>query len=266
MNKVNRWLVFCTFCVVSLFLTFMVDGTFGQDDQDNATYHENKIPYLVGIASHEIGDFSYVILHIACEVTNSDYPASRNTSLWKAVYFPKVDEFTELRNNFTQSLLHLPNVNVRVWLEFPTFEMRSESRVMLYKYDPNTTKTAKKELLVGSRAITIVMDEGVITDSYWDDSCASCTEDKCIEDSCSSDISNDIRPSCYDQQALDEDPFRCGLKIYVAFAGTDKNNKTLTSYTSVPSRFQKYSFIASAYDAAAGFSSDFISFWKQPLN
>jgi len=211
---------------------------------------------------HVIDDWSYVVLHIVSEMYNPEYPASRNVTHWKSAYFPKVDSFTELRSTFTQPLLMSPNVNVRVWLEFPTFDMRSESRIMLYNYQQE-----EKKLIVGSRALTVVMEEGVVTRIFWDDTCSSCTEDYCMEDSCSSSI-NDLpdRESCQDQKSLEEDPYRCGIKIYVAWKGTDKDGNNLNSYTSLPSRFQKYSFIASAYDAAAGFSSDFLSFWKKPLN
>jgi len=257
-------------CIVSMTLVFMVPETLADDeseenDKENATYHDVKYNHLLNLKSHVKEDYSLVIMHIACEMYDPEYPAERNTTLWKSIYYPKVDDFTEFRSNFTQSLVMIPSVNVRVWLEFPTFGMRSESRVMLYNYNESASKGDQHELLVGSRAITVVLDEGVVVDSYWDDSCTGCSEEYCIEGSCSSVIS-DIRPACHDKDALAEDPFRCGLKIYVAWKGTDKNNQTLTSYTSVPSRFQKYSFIASAYDAAAGFTSDFISFWKKPLN
>jgi len=267
----NRFFVFSVLCLVALSSFMFVDKAFAMDDEEiqeeNETYHEQKYTHLVGRTSYQIGDYTLVFLHIACEMINSSFPAGRNTTLWKAMYFPKVDSFTELRNTFTQPLVELPNTTVRVWLEFPAYgsDMRSESRIMLYSY--NSSKSSEKwDLLVGSRAITVVLDEGVITDMYWDDSCAGCLQDYCIEGSCSSSISDDIRPPCHDSKALVEDPYRCGLKIYIAWKGTDKDNNTLSSYTSVPSRFQKYSFIATAYEAAAGFTSDFLSFWKKPLN
>jgi len=238
--------------------------TFADDADENATYHTLKYPQIENMKYHEIGDWSYVILHIVTELYDANASVARNVTHWKSVYFPKVDSFTELRSKYTQSLLSLPNVNVRVWLEFPTFSLRSESRVMLYKY-PGASKETEKEYLVGSRAITVVLEEGIMKEAYWDDSCSGCSDELCLEDSCSSVIS-EIRPECLDVKSLEEDPYRCGIKIYVAWTGTDHNNKTLQSYTSVPSRFQKYSFIFSAYDAAAGFSSDFISFWKKPLN
>jgi len=259
--------VFCLMCLGALAVTVMIQGSFAMSDEEieaeNSSYHDQQYTHLVARKNYGKSDYVLVLLHIACEMINSSFPAGRNTTLWKNMYFPRVDAFTELRSNFTQSVAMIPNTTVRVWLEIPAQGLRSESRVVLYNY--NDTKGHAYDRIVGSRAITVNMEEGIITDMFWDDSCTGCIEDLCMEDSCSSVIS-DLRPSCQDKAALEEDPFRCGIKIYIAWKGTDKSNTTLTSFTSVPSRFQKYSFVASAYDAAAGFSSDFISFWKQPLN
>jgi len=262
----NRWLLLTLlFVIVGTVLIFPPISAESEEEieKENKTYHDQKYPQLAKMKSHEIGKYTLAVLHIVCEMINASHPAERNTTRWKTVYYPKVDEFTELRGNFTQSLVMVPGVSVRVWLEFPAFDIRSESRIMLYNY--NISKSEDYELLVGSRAITVVMEQGVVVDMYWDDSCTACSEQYCLEGSCSSVISQ-ISPPCHDQFALAEDPFRCGLKIYVAWRGTDNLNQTLNSYTSVPSRFQKYSYIASAYDTAAGFTSDFLSFWKQPLN
>jgi len=228
----------------------------------NETYHDQRIQVLGTMSSHKKDDFTLVYLNIASEMGDSNAPAGVNTTLWRNLYFPKVDQFTELRSNFTQSLVELPNISVRVWLQFPAFKVRSESRIMLKRYSDSDSVY---DLLVGCRAITVVMDKGVVTDMYWDDSCSGCSAEYCLEDSCSSKI-EDLRPMCHDKDALAEDPFHCGLKIYIAWIGTDSDGKSLNSYTSVPSRFEKYSFISSAYDAASGFTSDFISFWKKPLN
>ena len=237
-------------------------GADKETEKENKTYHEQKLATLIGRKTYASFDYSVAILHIATEIIDPAFPAGRTTTVYKTIYFPKVDQFTELRSNFTQALVEHPNTTVRVWLEFPAFNLRSESRVMLYKY--NSTDD-KKDLLVGCRAITVVVNQGVMTDLYWDDTCNGCSDDYCIERSCSSVI-EDLRPVCGNSDALKEDPFHCGIKIYIAWIGTDKKNVTLNSYTSVPSRFEKYSFIASAYDAASGFAHDFISFWKKPLN
>jgi len=246
---------------VLLFPQISADET--PEEVENNTYHDQRYSQLLRVKSNKMGTYVLCILHISSEIINTTYPAERNTTLWKTVYYPKVDAFTELRSNFTQSLVMVPGASVRVWLEFPAFEIRSESRILLYNY--NNSKGDDHELLVGSRTITVVMDEGVVVDMYWDDSCSACSEKYCIEGSCSTVIST-INPPCHDKYSLDEDPFRCGVKIYIAWRGTDNENQTLSTYTSVPSRFQKYSYIASAYDAAAGFTQDFLSFWKQPLN
>jgi len=254
------------FACVVIGLMLISQCTFAASDEEiekeNSTYHDQKYPTLLGRKTYAKGDYSLAVLHIAAEIANPNFPAGRNTTLYKSVYFPKVDEFTELRSDFTQGIVDIFNTTVRVWIEFPAFHLRSESRVMLFKYNDTHKKI---DLLVGCRAITVVLDEGEITDLYWDDTCNGCSEEYCLEDGCSSKI-EDLRPVCNDKDALKEDPYHCGIKLYVAWIGTDKKNQTLSSYSSVPSRFEKYSFIASAYDAASGFTTDFLSFWKQPLN
>jgi len=251
-------------CVV-IGLILLSQGAFASSiDQkkENSTYHDQKYPTLAERDIYKKYDFSVVILHIAAETSDPSLPGGMNTTVWKSVYFPRVDMFTELRSHFTQPLVEKGNTTVRVWLEFPAFNMRSESRIMLIRYNDSYDKI---DLLVGMRAITVKMEEGKMTDIFWDDTCAGCSADKCIEDSCSSVIA-DLRPTCTDKDQLKKDPYHCGLKIYLAWTGTDREGMALSSYGSLPSRFQKYSFIASAYDAASGFATDFVTFWKQPMN
>jgi len=251
----------CSLAAVAVALVLLGAVVMGDDNDE---YRDQRYDNLIGYTSNQKGDFTLAILHIACEISDPSFPSGRNTTVYKSVYFPKVDEYSELRNHFTQNVLDFPDISVRVWLEFPAFNMRSESRIMLYNL--NHTTGEKYQNIVGSRAITVVMEEGVMKELFWDDSCVSCIGKNCLEDSCSTNFITDLRPACQDSQALEEDPYRCGIKIYVAWMGTDRDGRSLTTYTSVPSRFQKYSFITSAYDAAAGFSTDFLSFWKQPLN
>jgi len=257
---------FAVLAVIGLVL--LSQGVLANNEEEkqklNETYHLQKYEALKDRKTYNVGDYSLAVLHIILERPDETSPTGKNVTLYKSFYFPKVDEFTELRNKFTQPFFEEKNLNVRVWLELPAFDLRSESRVMMYKYN-GTYSDQQYDLIVGCRAITIVLESGVMKDLYWDDTCHGCSEKYCIEHSCSSVVA-DLRPTCDDKDALAEDPYHCGIKIYIAWIGTDKNNNSLSSYTSVPSRFEKYSFIASAYDAASGFASDFISFWKQPLN
>jgi len=254
----------CKFTCLVLGLLLLSQGIAAEDDEDNIKYKEQSYNTLATTFSYKKDAYSLVMLHVAAEIYNESFPGNRNTTVWKQMYFPKVDEFSELRSNFTREVIEYPNVTVRAWIELPAFKLRSETRVMLHKeVDKNNKKIF--DHLVGCRAITIVMDQGVMTDLYWDDSCNSCTEEYCLDDGCSTKIET-LSPSCSDTQVLEEDPYHCGIKIYVAWTGTDLENKTLSSFASVPSRFEKYSFLVSAYDSASGFASDFISFWKKPLN
>lgn len=221
-----------------------------------AMYRKQVYGKLAALKTFAVSDYTVVVLHIATEATGGNTAVA--TGVEEAVYFPQVDAFTQLRANVTQALVDEAEVTVRVWLEFPSTGVRSETRVLL-------ANNATHRRLVGSRAITFVMEGGNVTDMYWDDSCVGCTAAMCLEHSCSTDLAG-LTPSCRDATALREDPFRCGVKLYIGWKGTDSRGKRLSSYSSLPSRFQKFSFITSAYNAAAGFATDFISFWKKPLN
>jgi len=241
-------------------------GVFADDaEKEKTKYHEQVFDKLAANTSRAKGVYTVAVIHIDIETGDLHEAAGKNVSHNQTIYFPKVDEFTELRNKCTQDLLYVPNVSVRVWMEFPGFEIRSETRLMLYRMTPAGTTTAKYDYLVGSRAIVVNMVDGFVTDLVWDDSCTGCTSDYCLDDGCSTIISK-IDPACGGSEILEEDPFYCGMKIYVGWNGTDSEGATLSTYASVPSRFEKYSFFMSAYDAASGFASDFISFWKKPLN
>lgn len=226
------------------------------DSEAEDTYRKQTYGKLAALKTFGVNDYTVVVLHIATEATGSNTEVTTGTE--EAVYFSQVDAFTELRANTTQALIDVAGVTVRVWLEFPSTGVCSETRVLL-------ANNATHRRIVGSRAITFVMEAGNVTDMYWDDSCVGCTAGMCLEHSCSTDLAG-LTPSCRDATALREDPFRCGVKIYIGWKGTDSRGKRLSSYSSLPSRFQKFSFITSAYNAAAGFATDFISFWKKPLN
>jgi len=269
----NRIGLFCLLCAISITMVWLVQGSFAWSDdeikKENNSYIVDKYDVLkqksIYKKSYDGTDSrALVFLHIVKEEFDENASANQKLEHVKAMYFPSVDYFSELRSTYTQNLLNLTNVKVRVWLEIPAQKLRSESRIILYRYQKD--EKFIYDNLVGSRAITIEMEEGIIKRLYWDDGCTACPETKCLESGCSSLITSDISPACHDPHSLKEDPYRCGIKIYVAWKGTDQDNHTLESYGSLPSRFQKYSFIASAYDAAAGFTSDFIKFWKKPLN
>ena len=225
------------------------------EDDANATYQQQTYSKLAALKSFAKGDFTVLVLHVGVEEGTAD---NATASAQKAIYYPKVDDFSELRATSTQPLIGKPDTSVRVWLEFPSSNLRSETRVML-----RNDETGQR--LVGSRSITIEVTDGTVTDLVWEDTCNGCTTQSCLEDSCSTETDS-LDPKCDDADALKDDPYRCGLKIYVGWRGTDSKGVSLTSYTSMPLRFQKYSFVTSAYNAAAGFSSDFLSFWKKPLN
>lgn len=242
--------------VATVVVVLLGAGALAANETDEELYHKQTYGKLAALKTFAVNDYTVVVLHIATEATGTNTEVTTGTV--EAVYFPRVDAFTELRANATQALIDEADVTVRVWLEFPSTGVRSETRVLL-------ANNATHRRLVGSRAITFVMESGNVTDMYWDDSCVGCTAGMCLEHSCSTDLAG-LTPSCRDATALRDDPFRCGVKIYIGWKGTDSRGKRLSSYSSVPSRFQKFSFITSAYNAAAGFATDFISFWKKPLN
>ena len=130
-----------------------------------------------------------------------------------SIFFPKVDEFALMRLD-TRELVGL-NVTVRAWVEIGG--NRSESRIMI-----------SNSHAVGSRSVVISVDTGNITSIDWDDNCDGCRGNACLDGACSID-SESISPACDDPKEIEMDPFRCGIKIYLVWVGTDVDGKPMKS-------------------------------------
>ena len=142
------------------------------------------------------------------------------------IFFPKVDEFSLMRLDSTRGLLGL-NTTVRAWVEIGG--NRSESRIML-----------TGNHVIGSRSIVISLDSGNITAIDWDDTCSGCGKSSCLDNACAMDAET-LDPSCNDPKELEMDPYRCGVKIYLVWVGTDVDGKPMKSISKKKSkRKQKY--------------------------
>ncbi|EGC40383.1 hypothetical protein DICPUDRAFT_146743 [Dictyostelium purpureum] len=103
--------------------------------------------------------------------------------------------------------------------------------------------------------IVVQLDKGRIIDAVWDgdrlpEICKSC--DSCIDGQCGVNY-DDMQCDPTEDQPLNNG---CQLKIMVAWAGRDKNNKPCQSINKIPSNFQKYSS-TSIKKVGTGLVSDF---------
>jgi len=229
---------------------------------DTKEYKENSYKELSLHPTFGKHNFFPLAVHVSLEFPPGVTPNITDTAVEEGVhtafYFPKVDQMSQIRANFTQDLVNTPGALVRVWLQFGLSTIRSESRVIL-----NVTNNQTK--LVGSRAAFVVLDKGKPKDIIWDDDCSACHKEFCLDDTCSSDTKK-FTTSCSDPKAVKEDPYRCGIKILLAWQGTDVSGSDLFTCDNLPSKLSKYSSFMSTYDAVAGFSEDFVKFWSSPRN
>lgn len=224
-------------------------------------YTVQRYSVLNGRRSFRYNNYTAVNLMVGVEVTkgretevmrvlpNTTDRADAFTKPFKAVFFPRVDQFALMRIASTRALL-FKNVTMRAWLEIGG--VRSEAKRM-----------SVDDSVVGSRSAVVTLLRGNITSIDWDDDCAGCSAAQCFDGSCSIDASA-LVPPCDDPVALGNDAYRCGLKIYLAWIGTDSNGKPMKSISKLPSRFTKYSLVSNIYDAASGFWKDFLTAWSTP--
>ncbi|EGG18986.1 hypothetical protein DFA_02229 [Cavenderia fasciculata] len=184
-----------------------------------------------------------------------------------ADFHPRVDEFTSLRiENSNTSIIF--NQNVTIWLDFPgtknvttfiydrvTCDNTSAANPEGCKVDPppefilteknytvtqNLTLPPKRVYDPDNNAIVnyftaiVQLDNGNIIDAAWDGDrdtgiCNDC--EKCIDGQCA------VSPN-----TMKCDETGCNLKIFLAWAGVDKQKKPCISISKIPSAFRKYSF------------------------
>eukprot|EP01105_Mastigella_eilhardi_P005280 TRINITY_DN17022_c0_g1_i1.p1 TRINITY_DN17022_c0_g1~~TRINITY_DN17022_c0_g1_i1.p1 ORF type:complete len:227 (+),score=70.58 TRINITY_DN17022_c0_g1_i1:48-728(+) len=222
-----RWTAWCGAVVaVAAVLACVVSATdYGQESEAD----------LLEKDSYKNGDTSLVYVYV--QLNNHTAPI-------RTKYFPKIDEFSMLE--ILNSSRWMKNKNVQVWLAWGN------------KFVTTKKHFSDGKRFVGSWSAVVNFKKGKPQEIVWAGSCDECTPQLCVDDACTVKDPGD----CHDPKELKKDPGRCGMKIYLAFYGEDKQGHTMTSDGSLPERFQKYSFTMKMYEAAAGFWDDWAPDWK----
>lgn len=230
--------------------------------EDEAYKQQRDAELATQIGGFRQGNYTSLALFFSVGASSNETAAAALAALgfpnatsladpFRAVFFPRVDQFSLLRLAATRNLAGLGgNVTVRAWAELGG--ARSDAKLML-----------AESRIVGARSLVVALENGNVTALAWDDDCESCVSTDCLDGACSTDTAT-LTPPCDDAEALAKDAFRCGVKVYVAWTGTDVRGKDMTSIAKLPSRFTKYSLVSSIYEAAAGFWEDFNNAWITP--
>jgi len=237
----------------------VLTGSVARDAEEDTIYKLQREESLARMRSFKKGNYTAMHVLLGIEAAPGQeaqvlaaLPAGA-TSLaepYRAVFFPQVDQFALLRVNGTRGLV-FTNATVRVWVELGG--VRSESKRVIVG-----------DRIVGSRSVIVTLNRGNITAIDWDDDCSTCVSADCLDGTCSFSTMT-LETPCDDPAALAQDAFRCAVKLYVVWAGTDSSNKDMTSISKLPSRFYKYSLVSNIYEAAAGFWEDFTNAWMLVL-
>jgi hypothetical protein len=164
-------------------------------------------------------------------------PIYAPTDLWlKSIFIPSVD---------TLSILRIANLT---WSNITTVydSWRSyypDLRVYLqFNNGTNVVKSSRKRFwsvstVIGSWSAMVRLYKGKVVAIEWDDGCEECDANHCLDNVCALD-----QTSCKGTN--------CDMKIYLAWIGTDYNDRYCTSAGSLPSNFRTFSF-GTMYDQAA---------------
>jgi len=179
-------------------------------------------------------DTTTVIVHVRDNVTGHE---------WKAMYYPRVDEFSQLELAGTFSTSMTFNPNVTLWVEF---QNRTTTPKHVFRYADS--EAGLLEVFIPYFVAVVLLDKGYVTDVTWQDGCANGCRDKyCLDDQCGNEHTNDI---C--------DKMNCNLKVFFAYSGRDGADNACRSIASTPERFQQYSLTPTA-NFGNGLWDDFLS-------
>eukprot|EP01106_Pelomyxa_sp_JSP_P019411 TRINITY_DN974_c0_g1_i3.p1 TRINITY_DN974_c0_g1~~TRINITY_DN974_c0_g1_i3.p1 ORF type:complete len:234 (-),score=71.65 TRINITY_DN974_c0_g1_i3:143-844(-) len=197
-------------------------------------YNETDEVALLNKTAFTRGDASVVYLHLS----HTDN-VTGDTVTSKAKFYPFVDDFSLLAMLDTSAYRTDPTATIYVEYYGFTSEVKHFS-------DGNGR-------FVGSWSIVANFTKGTLDGIHFDGNCKECN-DTCLDDTCTL---LDDPATCED---VAHDPNKCGIKVYMAFYGTDTKDRDMSSTDSLPSKFTQYSG-TNVWEAAAGVWTDFVSFW-----
>jgi len=186
-------------------------------------------------------DSVVVYVHV---LTDSNF----NDSVERAVFFPLVDDFSQLTIPQTADIFRNES-EVYVYVNVSGGHV---SPLRFYK------DIATPDYFVGYFTAVINIDNGNITSVYWiDDLCNECYSSECVNQT-NCGISYSDANNCQVNNTADgtnTDGQLCNIVVYLAWVGTDANGTPMTSLSYTPSNFQAYSAFP-VYKAAAGIATD----------
>jgi len=138
---------------------------------------------------------------------------------WAATFYPRMDEFSSLEIAYSAVDYFMFNPNLTIWFEFRGLESAIK-----------TVYSGPLECFVTYFTIVITLHNGEQQSVDWDDGCSDCSQSTCVDGFCGVKRSD-----------LPCDQIDCNIKIYLAWSGSDINQRNLTSVDSRPAVFQNFS-------------------------
>mmetsp|Transcript_9032 Transcript_9032/g.14794 ORF Transcript_9032/g.14794 Transcript_9032/m.14794 type:complete len:221 (+) Transcript_9032:321-983(+) len=151
-----------------------------------------------------------------------------NSGLAGGVFCPAVDAFSVMTINASAS-------------QFVSGALLSLQLLGNYIKTPRLFR--KDNLVVSFLTVVINLDKGNVTDMRWDDDCSACSNSACVDGNCAVDFTTECPVN----------PSACDPKVYIAWSGTDRQGRFMTSSGNVPSQFRFYS-IGAVWNALAAAS------------
>jgi len=167
----------------------------------------------------------------------------------KMIYYSTVDDYSLLEvavnGSYTETLDHID-----MWFQLEFANKVSSTKRRRYFDGSNLDQNVLTDIIVPFWTAIINLKDGIVTEIIWDDGCYGCASDYCIEQTCGINHNK-----CRAQGGSSN----CDLKVYLAWFGTDKNGRYLTSAGKRLSRFRNYSVnfaFNTAVDVAEGAAPD----------
>ncbi|KAH3756985.1 hypothetical protein Pelo_11203 [Pelomyxa schiedti] len=183
----------------------------------------------------KIGDRTLVYLHFRSNATGLGW------EYWHGKYFPKVDEFS--RMDLLNTSWAINDTSAEMWVDYGNYTTRHRLFSMGDRFVP-------------SWSIVLTYKKGKPQGIAFDGDCDQCIGTWCLNETCTME-SSQKNCNMNDTSALKDDPGRCGVKVFLAFDGDDKEGTPMTSTSSLPSRFQRWSVAGALYESVSGFWNDF---------
>jgi len=157
---------------------------------------------------------------------------------WKATFYPRIDEFSQLEipGTFNTSMTFNPNLLIFV-------EFNGQNLTQKHVYTPDNN------LFIPYFTAVVLLNRGNVASFQWQDGCGNCKTGDCLDNSCGIERFSGTTDVCTQTD--------CNIKVYFAWSGRDALDNACKSINSTPAKFDQYS-LTPTVNFGTGLFNDFI--------